>query len=791
MFSQWSRRMRWVRFCVIVVIFGCGPPSVREDRTIQFSPEGSAVAFQHGDDGVFIASTDDGSLHRIHDAADAIATSTPLWSPSGDRLIFTTAHAIEPATSGSQIPQAWDADPEGRWFRPQPVAYRCWLRSDPEGNEQPEPSTLFSARCDHPGYIAANLAVRWHPDGERILFLDQVEGGGVSLFEFDPHSASARQLIEHHANAILFDRSPDQTYLTCSLMGIHGDRRNDGIWVRPSETGEWWRVPQSDMQAEMKSVARLEQFRETQPAWDTSGRHFAFVRLTERDTGGFDRSLFRVDVESRTVTELYKSDGPIRHLRWHPDSKRLAFVEGTDVGRLRLLDEQGIVSVPISELDVRTFAGWNHDGTKLAYVAPQPERKEHTEWVFLFPSLPNARDRVFVAGGDQGEDARVVYDDVRITFPKWSPARNELSLWGTYSPTNVSWLSMFVPWSLRPGDPAAILDCDTGQISWKAVNRHEYSQVGHYYLLKRDYERAWHWYQKAAENRPPVTPLDATDLTQMLRQRRIYQNPLFFEYYCLSKLGRANEANERLAEFRESFRIDWDGIDPASEQTSADIGMNVFLQQLGGSTRQIDALLPVIESLYVTEIFFSLRAFQDGADFFERQIDAAPSDLARLAHLGCRSQLLLANGSYEEYADLVTAQLAPLWDRLSETKHSAADEAGTVPASWDELTRQSLIVPGGFLAVMPMASTAFSAHLPQARVAAWVSDWRQIRKRAGSEPLRTAADRILLALLSTESESHQPQIAALRERIEAGGNEWYQRDVDEMIREFRQLARFR
>lgn len=790
MFRRCWRRTNWLGLCLIVVISGCSPPSVREDRTIRFSPEGNSATFQHGEDGVFVASTDDGSLRRIHDAADAIATSTPLWSPSGDQLIFTTAHAIESEAPQSQIPQAWDANPEGRQFRPQPVTYTCWLRSGHDDDEQPESTALFSARCDHPGYIAANLAVRWHPDGERILFVDQVEEGGVSLFEFELASESVRQLIEHRANAIVFDWSPSKTYLTCSLMGVRGDRRNDGIWVRPSEEAAWWHVPQSDVQAEMKSVVRLEQLRETDPAWDADGQHFAFVRLIERDAERFDRSLFRVDLESRTATQLYESDDPIRDLRWHPDSRRLAFVEGTDAGRLRLLDERGNDTAPISEHDVRSFAGWNHDGSKLAYVSPQPARKGDSEWVFLFPRLPDARDRVFVAGGDTGEDARVVHDDIRITFPKWSPSRDELSLWGTYSPTNVSWFSMFVPWSLRPGDPAAILDCATGELSWMAVNRHEYSQVGHYYLLKRDYERAWQWYEKAAEGRPPVEPFNATDFAQLLRQRRIYQNPLFFEYYCLSKLGRTEEASARLAQFRHSFQVDWDDIDLEDDQTSATVGLNALnLEQLGASTRQVDAMLPVIESLYVTEVFFSLRAFEDGAEYFEQQTDSATSDLTRFASLACRSQLLLANGSYEEYADLVTAQLVPVWDRLSGEELSPSVEPDTLTGSWDEFTRQFMINPGGFLVVLPMGSAAFSAHLPEGRIRGWIADWREIRERAASKPLQSVADRVLWVLLSTESEDHQAELDELREQIEAGGNEWYQGDVDEMIEGIRQFAR--
>lgn len=253
----------------MVGLMGCSP-TVREDRSINFSSEGNQAALQHGKDGVFVASTDGRSLQKIFDSSEALAVSSPLWSPVDRRLIFTSAVSVETDDSvQASDAMGWEDDPEGRTFRPEPIVYTCWMRDEAVGEEQADPVPLFTAHCDHPGYVAANLAVRWHPDGDRIIFVDRVEASqrptgsdpanlsnrGVSLFEFDIESGSKRSILRHQANALNFDWSPSGKFLTCSLLGIKGNRSLDGVWIRSADAGDgedaaenfgWWRVPQSD-----------------------------------------------------------------------------------------------------------------------------------------------------------------------------------------------------------------------------------------------------------------------------------------------------------------------------------------------------------------------------------------------------------------------------------------------------------------------------------------------------------------------------------------------------------------
>ena len=204
-----------------LAVAGCD--AVQEDRTIEFSADAGSVGFQHGEQGVFVADKDGGGLKKVFEpGADVLATSTPLWSPKGRRLIFTTARAAEAMRPGRHsqaqvrglLRGGPDPDPAGDLFIQVPVVYTCWLRDEAAGEQ---PVKLFEAKCDHVGYVAANLAVRWHPQGDRILYIDSVSSGRHALFAYDLKTKTSRRIFPHEAQALVFDWSPDGKHLACVL----------------------------------------------------------------------------------------------------------------------------------------------------------------------------------------------------------------------------------------------------------------------------------------------------------------------------------------------------------------------------------------------------------------------------------------------------------------------------------------------------------------------------------------------------------------------------------------------
>ncbi|MGE3804371.1 MAG: hypothetical protein AB7K24_06840 [Gemmataceae bacterium] len=111
---------------IAATMTGCGQP-VREDRHINFAQDGSTVGFQHGNDGVFVARKDGQGLFKVFQPGpEVIATSSPLWSPDGRRMIFTTARDAD-VQPGTALPLLFRNDPAGNIHHRRAVIYTCWL----------------------------------------------------------------------------------------------------------------------------------------------------------------------------------------------------------------------------------------------------------------------------------------------------------------------------------------------------------------------------------------------------------------------------------------------------------------------------------------------------------------------------------------------------------------------------------------------------------------------------------------------------------------------------------------
>src|SRR5262249_10153839 len=167
---------------------------------------------------------------------------------------------------------------------------------------------------------------------------------------------------------------------------------------------------------------------------------------------------------------------------------------------------------------------------------------DNQRWAFLLTPDAMARDAVCLAGGAGNEPGREVFSGMRVTFPRWSPKEDKLSVWFTFSPTHRYLVARLLVGGLPLGDPAAACDPTTGQVHWMAVNAFEKAQVGHYHLFKGKYAEAWRWYQEAeAAQGPPPAP--GQPLVHWLAGRDF----TFFQYYCLTKLGRTEETRAKLA----------------------------------------------------------------------------------------------------------------------------------------------------------------------------------------------------------------------------------------------------
>ncbi len=790
-----TRRGQCAPFWVaIIVVAAAGCDGVREDRTITFSPQGDTVGLQHGQEGVFIADKDGGGLTKIFQpGADVLATSTPLWAPTGKRLIFTTARdpsAVDPqgaqaSIGGLHAGLGNEQDPAGRIHLRRPVVYTCWLR-DEEASAK-EPVALFEASCDHVGYVAANLAVRWHPQGDRIVYVREVGQGQHGVFEYDLRTKASRRIFPHTAAALIFDWAPGGEHLACVLgtTGGHGD--HDGVWIgRPGD--DWWHVPESAALAEGELPSVLERLRATRPTWTADGRRFAFVSFTpaadKQKPGQPGRHSLRLGlVSEQTTQELTESREPLGDLHWSPDGSRLGLIRGRENASLHFIEPGGELSAPIGRRSPRSFAGWSCQAKHVACTVPDKIPYGALDrWAFLLVPDAEARDAIFMADGNGGAE-REVFSGMRATFCQWSPTEEKLSVWFTFSPTYRSWLGRLLGAGLHRGDPAAIFDPGTGEIAWMAVNADEKFQVGHYYLLKRDYARAWKWYEEAAAEAPQPAAPEAANLLQFLTQAAAPRDTKFFQYYCLSKLGRHDQAQAKLREFEESFLPHLAAVQQDNWIAAVAGSPEAAKELLGELTDPQGLTLAMLRDLYMAEVFLSLDAAEDGERFFQARLAAGRSDAQRFSDAVVLSQLLLLQKKHAAYVDLATGTIVPLAAKLP---HPTADVAERLGRQWrgDEL-RAFVVLSSAWPALLPLAAPEFLEKLPDESARRLWKCWQEVDPVAGNDFTKQSLD---LAKLATAArlglEKDQPELVA---RVAARHPNW-QETVAASVRDLRGLG---
>ncbi|HEV8062797.1 MAG TPA: hypothetical protein VGP68_23155 [Gemmataceae bacterium] len=553
-----------------------------------------------------------------------------------------------------------------------------------------------------------------------------------------------KQAFPETAEAMLFDWTPDGSQLACVLGFNQQPAVVNGIWIGKPGNAEWWHVPASENLAQAELPSLLESLRASRPVFAKDGPTFAFVTSTTvpGTPPSIDHALNLGSIEHRSVTVAAHGKERFRDLVWQPDGKTLGLVQANGAtGSLHALNSAGMLSPPFNTRPVRQFAGWNHRGDELAYITPEPIPTHRQDfWSFLLVPDALARDAVVIRPGSAqpGVKEQELLNGLRVTFPQWSPKENKLSLWVTFAPPYRSWLWIFLRFGLRPGDPAAVFDVASGKLSWLAVNDYEKTQVGRHFHLKKDYKQAWDWYEQGKGVGAPV-PAQMTTMTGL----PVANEQLFYEYLCLTKLGRDAEAMAVQARFDAAF-VRSPPVKPVA-------GAPPKPPAIPELAERMDLLVPLMHDFLIAEVYLSLDEVDEAASFFRTEAERTDTDGKRLSALLTLSQILLIQGKNEEYLDLCAAKLAALIGSDAKN-HSAHASQGSVV---DMITT---------CALAPLAASDFVKLIPQEGVQRWLPTWRKLAAEASQGAGSQTIDFILSAALE-RLEKHE-ESAAVRRHLE-------------------------
>jgi hypothetical protein len=329
-----------------------------------------------------------------------------------------------------------------------------------------------------------------------------------------------------------------------------------------------------------------------------------------------------------------------------------------------------------------------------------------------------------------------------------------------------------------------------------AVNAHEKLQVGHYFLLRQDYARAWRWYAEAERDLPPARPRVISDLWSVQQALQPPDDALFFRFYCLSKLGRTKEARARLEEFQGSFLPEV-AIPPEADLRLRELSLRQSLQTLLDPEGLPASLL---RDLYVAEVFLSLDAAEDGEEFFRQALaDREAPKGVRLSKAVVLAQLLLVQDKGSSYAELTADVIAPALLELHKPGVNPLDRARSeeprTPQAWQDSFQELALTLGGGSAVFPLCVPEFLAGLPDEQVRRLMARWRELQTKATDDVSRRVLDLALWATyerlgMQKEKEETRKRLAEGKDGFDEQG--WRQnladgvRNLREQVRRFRQ-----
>ncbi len=426
-----------------------------------WSPDGTSIAFTAEYDGnpdVYVLSARGGEPRRLtwHPLSDRVTG----WTADG-RIVFRSKRA-SPVQSFDRLftivltggvpdelplPSAGtnSFSPDGTKIAYNPIATESTFWKRYRGGRQSH-IAIFDfhthAYEEIPHGDAAELFPMWF--GNAIFFLSDRDGV-MNLYRYDLPSSAIRQLTTYREYDIkwpslasdgsgriayenggaihLFDiatesSSPVHIRVRTDAPAVRATTVNVQNWLQtiglsPSSAravlgarGEVFTVPAKE--GEIRDLTNTSGARELWPVWSPDGRWIAYAS----DRSGEYELYVRAQNgsgEERRITSF--GSGFRSNLTWSPDSKKIAFAEGTLALAYVEVESGRVVRVDASEYDPINGFSWSPDSQWLAYA-----KTGATRFGRLF-AYSVAESKSYAITDGRGDDAEPQFDpDGRFLF---------------------------------------------------------------------------------------------------------------------------------------------------------------------------------------------------------------------------------------------------------------------------------------------------------------------------------------------------------------------------------------